>query len=792
MKKFKKSYSIFLFTLIFLFTSISYPINALSDVHIIKDSDNSDSLPRNFRTTNDISNVTALKSLDTRGLDSLNISGSGQFTEFNLPLLIQSICADFSIIDIDLREESHGFINGIAISFANENNNANAGLTLCKVIDKENSDLSSIQLNTPLTLYNNKTITPKVVKTEQTLVESNNITYLRIPVTDGGLPNDEMVDYFIDFVKNQPKNTWLHFHCKAGAGRTTTFMIMYDIIKNCNEVSLNDIISRQVLLANISKKNSLDFFIGRRYEFLNKFYDRCKNNECASAFNLNSADPYIKSTVTPKFLYVISENDMTKAEQTMIATLQGLIASKSENQIYILSPCEPDYEVWLKDLKKDYNVKYKIIKDPWKLVDIFKRYINGYALYSTVKEPSINNACSIASLNNSIAIDESIENILNSYGITNLIEDCRETDKYWAYNNLWNSGLNHSTVIELPSDKFTPLRDYAILSKSLIFYEDDINDSSLRETIFSSMDDGGRILGWGPDEHTNVSIASKFGIDMIAADWSYNLSVLSSYKPIPQSQNINNEVNEEDGVHYVTFIMSDGDNQQWMLGSNFSAKNWFGSPHRKKFNLGWSISPSLYYLAPTVFNKYYSAANSSEYNDNFVVPASGNGYMYPSKFPYEKLSNYTKRLNDYMAKVDQKYVLILDDEAFYKKELWDKYTCNSNIDALLYLNYDKNNAYDGKIIWSNNKPIISCRDLLWGGLEDENELITNINNRINSGYTNIKDPNSYTFVYVHVWSNTMDNVNDVVNKLNKNPKVRIVTPDTFIKLIINNVPHIDI
>lgn len=494
----------------------------------------------------------------------------------------------------------------------------------------------------------------------------------------------------------------------------------------------------------------------------------------------------------PKFLYVISENDMTKAEQTMIATLQGLIASKSENQIYILSPSEHDYEIWLKDLKKNYNVKYKKVKDPWSLLDKFKKYIYGYTLYSTVKGPSINNACTLASLNDSIAIDESIENVLNSYGITNLLEDCRETDKYWAYNTLWNSGLNHSTVIELPSDKFISLRDYAILSKSLIFYEDDVNDTSFREAIFSSMDNGGRILGWGPDEHTNVSIASKCGIDMIAADWSYNLSVLSSYKSTPQSQNIKNDIKEEDGVHYITFIMSDGDNMQWLLGSNFSMKNWFGSPNRGNFNLGWSITPSLYYLAPTVFSKYYSSASSSKYNDNFVVSASGNGYMYPSKFPYEKLSDYTNRLNDYMSKVDQNYVLILDDEAFYKKDLWNKYTCNSNIDALLYLNYDINNAYKGKIIWSNDKPVISCRDLLWGGLEDENELISNINNRINSGYTNIKDPNSYTFVYVHVWSNTMDNVNDAINKLNKNPKVKIVTPDTFIKLIRNNVPHVDI
>ena len=98
-------------------------------------------------------------------------------------------------------------------------------------------------------------------------------------------------------------------------------------------------------------------------------------------------------------------------------------------------------------------------------------------------------------------------------------------------------------------------------------------------------------------------------------------------------------------------------------------KSGFGSPYRGNLNLGWSISPSIYNLAPTVFKKYYQAVYSSKYKDYFVVPASGNGYMYPSKYPYEKLGNYTKRLNEYMSEVDQKYVLILDDEAFYKKYL---------------------------------------------------------------------------------------------------------------------------
>ena len=331
------------------------------------------------------------------------------------------------------------------------------------------------------------------------------------------------------------------------------------------------------------------------------------------------------------------------------------------------------------------------------------------------------------------------------------------------------------------------LRDYAITSKSLVFYEDNVNDFSFRESIFKSMDDNGHCLGWGPDEHTNVTIASKYGIDVTAADWSYNLSVLSSYPSVPRKQKQESNFKGEDGVHYVTFIMSDGDNQQWMLGSNYSSKNWFGSPYRGDFNLGWSINKSLYYLAPTVFHKYYESAGSSKYFDNFVNSPSGNGYMYPSKFPINKLDSYTNKLSEYMKKVDQNYVLILDDEALYKTNIWDKYTCHDNIHGLLYLNYYKNNSYEGKILWSNNKPIVSCRDLLWRGLESETNLIDNINKRIKLGYTDIKNPNSYSFVYVHVWSNTMDNVNNVVNKLNQNPKVSVVTPNTFMKLINENV-----
>lgn len=243
MKKNLKIIFTFLLTIIILLTSVSFPIEASSVVILFR------ILLiliryRHFRKTTNISNSSALTSLNIEGLEKLNISGSGQFTPTNLPLLIENINTNLPIVDIDLRQESHGLINDdMAISFANANNSANAGLTLDEVIEKENSDLSSINLNKPLTLYNNKKIiTPNLVQSESTLAYSNNISYIRIPVTDGNLPNEDMVNYFIDIIKSHSEDTWFHFHCKAGVGRTTTFMIMYDIIKNGNNVSLNDII----------------------------------------------------------------------------------------------------------------------------------------------------------------------------------------------------------------------------------------------------------------------------------------------------------------------------------------------------------------------------------------------------------------------------------------------------------------------------------------------------------------------------------------------------------------------
>ncbi|SHH57097.1 Inositol hexakisphosphate [Clostridium collagenovorans DSM 3089] len=275
----KSKFRLFAFTLTTLLIFNTFNVFALSEVcttpNLVLNFKNESSLPKNFRKSNDNLKST---NLNLKGLDSLNISGSSQFTEDSLPLIRKSIIADKNLTIIDLRQESHGFVNGNAVSWMCEHNNANKGLSIEQVLVKEANELATIQLNTLLKFFNALELKVTSVTSEKDLTENTDISYLRVPVTDGELPTNEIVDYFVDFAKSNPKNSWLHFHCKEGIGRTTLFMMMYDMMKNSKDVHLQDIIQRQVLLAGPDIEKDYEKYSTNRLSFLNNFYNYTKQN----------------------------------------------------------------------------------------------------------------------------------------------------------------------------------------------------------------------------------------------------------------------------------------------------------------------------------------------------------------------------------------------------------------------------------------------------------------------------------------------------------------------------------
>ncbi|MBR1647896.1 MAG: protein tyrosine phosphatase [Selenomonadaceae bacterium] len=215
---------------------------------------------RNFRMMTDDWHVDARGKIPSRaGLDELHASASGQPSEAALSTLREKISEqqfDAKIFVVDLRQESHGFANSLPVSWHVKNNAANAGKNSVEVEADEVERLKNLRGvetkfeplgNADKQIFKPVTIIPRVMQTEREVCEKIGVEYKRFAAADMQFPAPEIVDEFITFVATLPENAWLHFHCQAGHGRTTTFLVMYDIMKN-PELSLEEICKRQYLL----------------------------------------------------------------------------------------------------------------------------------------------------------------------------------------------------------------------------------------------------------------------------------------------------------------------------------------------------------------------------------------------------------------------------------------------------------------------------------------------------------------------------------------------------------------
>lgn len=213
-----------------------------------------------------------------RDIPTLNISGSAQFTKDQLLNLKNYINKD-NICIVDLRQESHGMINDLAISFLNPYKDLNNGFTTEQTIKAENSLLNKIKIGNTIQLYKHtgifiKDITVDFISNESQLVTEADMQYKRFAVKDNSAPTPDIVDEFVEFIKNKPDDIHLHFHCAAGKGRTTSFMVMYQAMKNNSNLTLEQLLSYQY---NIGGVNLHDNNI--QYNFLEDFCNYVQKNK---------------------------------------------------------------------------------------------------------------------------------------------------------------------------------------------------------------------------------------------------------------------------------------------------------------------------------------------------------------------------------------------------------------------------------------------------------------------------------------------------------------------------------
>ena len=109
-----------------------------------------------------------------------------------------------------------------------------------------------------------------------------------------------------------------------------------------------------------------------------------------------------------------------------------------------------------------------------------------------------------------------------------------------------------------------------------------------------------------------------------------------------------------------------------------------------------------------------------------------------------------------------------------------------NAEGFLYCTYsDSYVGEHGSVYWSDNgKPFVSCRATMWNSSPEA------IAQQINAYPADATTIEGYTYVNLHVWSMEYSDVVEMVELLDDD--VEVVTPETFIRLIKENVPHEDV
>ncbi|WP_225729234.1 MULTISPECIES: hypothetical protein [unclassified Nocardia] len=250
---------------------------------LIVDFVNQPGLPANFRTTGMPLGSDGGSAPSVAGLAELHESGSTAPSAEGFRA-IQETLPPGRHIDVDLRQETHLYVNGMVVSWYGPGDDANMGMSKQAVLNLQDQRARQLRDDREITFGgpHGKPVPPitgpRTVQTEQQAATEAGMEYAYFPVPDRHMPDPGTVDDFVAFVRDLPPDTWLHFHCRAGHGRTTTFMALYDMMRNAKQVPLADILRRQYLIdpphagtkgaANLEKESAVHPFVDQFYQYV--------------------------------------------------------------------------------------------------------------------------------------------------------------------------------------------------------------------------------------------------------------------------------------------------------------------------------------------------------------------------------------------------------------------------------------------------------------------------------------------------------------------------------------------
>jgi hypothetical protein len=316
-------------------------------------------------------------------------------------------------------------------------------------------------------------------------------------------------------------------------------------------------------------------------------------------------------------------------EMVLFASLKGVVNAKQprifsyEGDAFAEGP-----HAWLDSL----GLAYADVANPWDLIAKYLGEVEGIIIYDNAVPDTINLATTLAGAKQALVVAPSLAARLHAapYNLPILLDLRGQfADKLAVYRKLYSDywpTLTHRLAFGLnPLAVRAAVREYAVAVGAASLWLDPAvpAQAALLEQFLSSMGAGAVWMGWWPDEAAGVTAASKHGIATVASDYCTNLTVHSGMPraigvtPLPAKPALANKI-------YVAFILSDGDNLQFV--EHLLRKLW-NDPGRGKVPMGWTLSPAMVDAMPGALNYLWTTATP---NDAFVSGPSGYGYTYPN------------------------------------------------------------------------------------------------------------------------------------------------------------------
>ena len=503
-------------------------------------------------------------------------------------------------------------------------------------------------------------------------------------------------------------------------------------------------------------------------------------------------------------LLVAFTDGLSPSDLLTLQLLQGVLNKRRPT--LARAPRGGDAELWLNATRDVWGValNYSLATLP-ALVAAFAPQLRGFALCA-LSDNSSNTAAAVAAAVDVLVVTPQNQALAAAAGLP-LLYDLRGKGTAWALDTFnGTSGFAFSptvTSLQRPSAGQACMADYAVASGALQWWDDDVA-GALAARVWGSLAPPFAVLGWGPDELGTVTAASRRGGGVVASDWATNLDVLSAFdvpalaQRVPPPPPPPPPPAPSPAQHTVCFLMSDGDNVQFLLNGFATDARWYGSPARGAVPLGWTLSAATADLAPAVPQRLYAAATP---RDVFVAGVSGAGYFYPDEVlagaggaaALRALAGLSEAL---MGKAGLRIANVLARaDGAPPAGAVEALLSRPGIEALLWYPFSDYSGLRGAISWSSGgKPVIGGRMNLWGdGANPSGPTFFNVTGLARALLAQARDPASaagYSLVPVHAWSHTVADVAEVMRLVEAGGGgVEAVTPDAFVARIQGSVKH---